>query len=124
MFILPYDLINHTFTRANRFTFASSLFDLCSSKCSGTLFMKTCKSGTAIFVLQNGIITDLTLRSKRNLDAITTLKGDNFKHIEFHEGYFEPTPLNAKVSCSQTLLTHLGYDQFIVKNKSTVYLSI
>lgn len=107
----------NTFPPSNQKALSLSLFELCDTKSSGTLFIKTSQNDTALFVLEEGEITDLSLGIKRGLDAISTLKSEIYKHIEFLEDHAEPMTSDSKVTCSQTLLTHLGYDQHITKDK-------
>ena len=105
----------------NHAALSSSLFELCATRSTGTLFIKTSNNDTALFVLDKGVITDLSLGLNRGLEAIRILKNEIYKHIEFHENYFEPMANDTKVTCSEDLLTYLGYKQHIPRQKpSTV----
>ncbi len=106
----------HAYPSRNQKAIAFSLFELCKSKSTGTLFIETHENDTALFALNNGEITDLAFGLKRGLVAISALKSDIYKHIEFIDDHQEPMAKDAKVSCSQTLLTHLGYDQHLATN--------
>jgi len=101
----------NAYPKRNQKAIAFSLFELCNAKSTGTLFIKTHENDTALFTLNNGEITDLTFGLKRGLVAISALKNEIYKKIEFIDDHLEPMAQDSKVTCSQTLLTHLGYDQ-------------
>jgi len=108
----------NTYPINNQKAIAFSLFELCQSKSTGTLYIETNQNHTAVFALRNGEITDLAYGLKTGLVAIAAIKTEIYKHIEFIEDHKEPMAEDAEVVCSQTLLTHLGYDQHLAKSNS------
>lgn len=106
----------NNYPSSNQKVIAFSLFDLCKTKSTGTLYIETSQEDTALFSLKNGEITDLAFGSKRGLVAISAIKHEIYKHIEFIEDHHEPMDSDTQVTCSQTLLTHLGYDQHLATN--------
>jgi len=103
----------NTYPSQNQKAIAFSLFELCKAKSTGTLYIETSDNNTALFALNNGEITDLSFGLKTGLVAISALKSEIYRHIEFIDDHHEPMTDDSKVTCSQTLLTHLGYDQHL-----------
>lgn len=108
----------NTYPSCNQKAIAFSLFELCKSKSTGTLYIETSQDHKALFTLKEGVITDLSFGLKRDLVAIAAIKSEVYKHIEFIEDYQEPMAEDTEVICSQTLLTHLGYDQHLVQSNA------
>ena len=108
----------NTYPIINQKAIAFSLFELCQSKSTGTLYIETSQNHMALFSLKNGEITELSFGLKRGLIAISAIKSEIYKHIEFIEDYKEPMAEDAEVICSQTILTHLGYDQHQAKSNA------
>ncbi len=105
-----------TYPIVNQKAIAFSLFELCQTKSTGTLYIETSQDHQALFALEKGEITDLSFGLKTGLVAISALKSEIYKHIEFIEDHKEPMTEDAAVVCSQTMLTHLGYDQHLAQS--------
>lgn len=98
----------------NNTILASSLFQLCKTKSSGTLFILTSDNSSAQFILNEGAITAFSFDNKHDSSAIELFKNAGFSKSQFLENYEFPLTRGANISCSDCLLNQLGHDEFLI----------
>ena len=102
------------YSKSNRNILAKSLFQLCSQQSTGTLFIFTNNNVSAQFLIQDSVITDFSFNNKSGRVALEAFKNTTYRKFQFIENYQFPLTRAASINCSNSLLSELGFDEFLI----------
>lgn len=93
---------------------SSSLFQLCSKQSNGTLFILTDRNTSAQIVLQDSSVIAFSFEDKHGIEAIKDFQDATYTRSQFMENYHFPLTTEANIHCSDSLLSELGYNEFLI----------
>ena len=105
---------NNKNNQSNQSILSSSLFQLCSTQSTGTVFISTSRNTSAQIVLQDSAIVAFSFENKHGVEAIESFKQATFTRSQFIENYQFPLTSAANISCSDLVLTELGFNEFLI----------
>ena len=102
------------YSENNRKILANSLFQLCSQQSTGTLFILTDDNVSAQFLLEDSVITNFSFDNNSGDIALEAFKNATYNKSQFIENYQFPLTKSARIECSNSLLSELGFDEFLI----------
>ena len=105
---------NNKNNQSNQSILSSSLFQLCSTQSTGTVFISTSRNTSAQIVLQDSAIVAFSFENKHGVEAIESFKQATFTRSQFIENYQFPLTNAANISSSDLVLTELGFNEFLI----------
>jgi len=104
--------MNNTSNVNNLNILAASLFQLCSNKSNGSLYIFTKDNLPAQFQIKNGKILTFLFNDKFDSTSLETFKKATYESTHFVKDY-QSADLEANVISSNGLLRDLGYEHFL-----------